>query len=715
MLKRIIQSFYVYFVIHCAMLLGLMLIEPELSIANSDRQRPSLALLQQVFPHSKLSEVDLQRFSLIQVDLNGDKKNELIFVEDPNPPEQTSPPKKPICLCPPPKLTDKEQQVMQALGKDFTSAVYQIQLEPKKQRRRTYHDLKIWWKLEMIKPDMTHRWIIDACRDMALHARKWAKWQLREVSFVRSDNGENYSLSWTRCQNLRRVPAKRVERQLKSWLRSGEPTPAKTCKCPPIKKKRVMPKLQKPLNITVCAEKTASTPAVPADKKPDAEIQPQPIYEVIARYQAEDAQLSPLTRAGDVVGLRLERTEREVKRAVTESIYVYDTTDTKRMKRVFHIEKSREIDRDEPDVRSWIDLRITNLDQDDWMEIIADVYFENAEFNGLIGRRMFKWHNGQYVPLNNYRGIYRVQASSTLQKIAPKASSRLQQILRSRTVVENLIDGFGDTAWIGNRTMRGIGEWVRLEWSKNTPMLGVAINTLPPKDFNPLVPSFWRSLEKYAPKLYPPRFVRIQTSTGWETMAELPEGGGVYFVQFPSVVHTSFVQISIIDNYIDPKTKHRQKLQIPPKENSVAYISELIPITTQIRYTASSFVNMAGEIWMPEHVGDQRPETAWAEGRRDDGIGEWIQMLLPIPQTLQQITVINGCQRPGEKYVLNNRVKEALLTFSDGSTQEVLLKDTHEPQKLSIRSIRTNSVKLTIRSVYKGKVGSLTCISEFRP
>ena len=89
-------------------------------------------------------------------------------------------------------------------------------------------------------------------------------------------------------------------------------------------------------------------------------------------------------------------------------------------------------------------------------------------------------------------------------------------------------------------------------------------------------------------------------------------------------------------------------------------------------------------------------------------------MILPIPQKISKVRIINGCQATGEKYILNGRIKSARLTFSNGSTQDIQLKDGQKPQIIAISPVVSSTVTLTIRSVYKGKIGHITCLSEWQ-
>ncbi len=698
--------------------------------AKPTMQVPSAALLKALFPQRKISPAQLQQFKSILIDLNGDKKEELIVVEDPNPRNKQK--KKKACLCKAPKAKKREKQVARALTSSQRKALYKVQLITLKKRKRVRRrHIKIWWKTDKGQPSDPKAWMIAACKQLGRKRRSFRRWRLYNITFVQADNGQTTTIGWRYCQRFRRYRTRTAKRRWRRWARPDLPITIKTCPCPK-KKNLAYLKPTQPLKVTVARILPAPKPAkdggaAPPPKRrdgglaipslndgPSAENAPPPGgYRIMGRYRADNVQITPLTRTPQIYALHLERTKqanRNAARITVESFYVFDQGNGK-MKKVFSLKTSKGNDPDDPGARQWVDLQVRNMDADHWLEIVADIYYENIQFSGLVARRMFKWHNGKFVALNSYRNIARVRASSTWKRLAPRASRRLLQQLRQRANAVNVVDGFRNTVWVGGKKKRSINDWVRIEWTRRVPLFGVAVITSPTRQVNPVVRNLWRG---QPPQLKPARFVRIQTVQG-QMDAPLPEGGGIRLIRFPQKIMTRYLRFQLLNQYTDPKTKKRQSLIIPDKERSRGFVAEIIPLVNEVRYTASSFEDRPGTQRIPSYAGDRRGNTAWAEGRTDSGLGEWLQMILPTPQTLQQITVVNGCRNLGEKYILNHRVKGARLTFSDGSSQEVVLKDTHKSQVVKFRSVRTRSVRLTITSIYKGKLGHTTCLTEMRP
>ncbi len=125
----------------------------------------------------------------------------------------------------------------------------------------------------------------------------------------------------------------------------------------------------------------------------------------------------------------------------------------------------------------------------------------------------------------------------------------------------------------------------------------------------------------------------------------------------------------------------------------------------------------------PNNVLDNDPETAWVEGGSGPGRGEFITIMFPEFRYVDTIEIINGYGKPdalyrGEKvnrWKENSRIREAGIEFSNGTSISRTLKDSEYWQSVSLNGVRTDYIKLTIKSVYHGtKYEDDTCISEIR-
>ena len=116
----------------------------------------------------------------------------------------------------------------------------------------------------------------------------------------------------------------------------------------------------------------------------------------------------------------------------------------------------------------------------------------------------------------------------------------------------------------------------------------------------------------------------------------------------------------------------------------------------------------------PTNLGDGKQSTAWVEGEDGGGLGSWITADLGGEKTIAAVTVWGSNWYNTEYWGHYNRPKTVVLEFSDGSTEELTLKDEYAPQAVSLKSPKkTSTVKMRVKGVYSGK-GVDTAISEVR-
>jgi hypothetical protein len=120
-----------------------------------------------------------------------------------------------------------------------------------------------------------------------------------------------------------------------------------------------------------------------------------------------------------------------------------------------------------------------------------------------------------------------------------------------------------------------------------------------------------------------------------------------------------------------------------------------------------------GNFYFPNLAFDSNPATAWCEGVKGAGIGEWLQFSFDREVTLKQIKIAPGYFKNDEAWRKNNRVAQISIGFSDDSTKEFSLTDERKMQTLEVGRIRTDWVKIMIKNYFAGESDSDdTLISE---
>ena len=711
---------FTYSILRCSpWLLALLLGFQQPAQAQENAPTPAdPEILKQLFPDKPRDAEHLPQYRSIKIDLNGDGTSEWVVVYNPNPVAKKKKKTRDGCLCPKPtpqgdKETLKRIEQIQTALESRADYLYEIKLTaPKKPELQVYYQLE--GKPKMEEGDL----LFDMATQLGRKMTRWKKWGITGVRFVNVDNNKTSTLKAWHCQKLSKTPVKRRRGLFDRWRSDAGETAIKLCPCPKKKPERIV---YKPLQVVVATEviekpatPPAGTPAEPKEGLPETPKPAGPRLREVGRFDAENIQIRPLTQDGKIAALHLESVlNLESVRTTQESLYLYDEGN-KNLRKILSLNTQREGDDREPGSRQWSQLTFKNMDADAWQEIIVDSFYETPRFNGMLKREMYKYFDGAYRPLNEVRGILKVTTSSIWSKVAPEGSSIEQQRLAQRVSPANLVDGFRDSAWVSAQQPRGIGSWAKIEFIRPKSVIGIAVAAQIPDILKHIEGTLFPGGFAAAPLLQAPTYLRVVTSNNQSFDFALDSSRPYTFFRFPQASTIRHLQIEIVSSMRDSSGK-TLTLNVPPKENTLGYLSEVVPVFDEITYTASSFDSKSVEQYLPSFAGDNKDSTAWGEGRDDDGIGEWLQMVLPAPREISKLAIQNGCRRPGERYILNNRVRKARLTFSNGSTQEVELKDTDAKQIVTIRTTRTSAVKLTILSIYKGKLGSLTCITEFSP
>lgn len=110
---------------------------------------------------------------------------------------------------------------------------------------------------------------------------------------------------------------------------------------------------------------------------------------------------------------------------------------------------------------------------------------------------------------------------------------------------------------------------------------------------------------------------------------------------------------------------------------------------------------------------DDNLSTNWTEGVDGQGVGEYIEFTLKKEYLLTEMEIFAGNHDSDNYYEWNSRPKGITLTFSDGSSQSFVLKDSRTCQTFCLDpQVTADRVRLTIDSVYPGSKWEDTVISQ---
>ncbi|MCP3136961.1 discoidin domain-containing protein [Pyxidicoccus xibeiensis] len=114
-----------------------------------------------------------------------------------------------------------------------------------------------------------------------------------------------------------------------------------------------------------------------------------------------------------------------------------------------------------------------------------------------------------------------------------------------------------------------------------------------------------------------------------------------------------------------------------------------------------------------DNVRDGEDSTAWCEGAKGTGRGEWLKFTFNTPVTVGELTLVAGYNKSPEVWRRNARLKRVRLHFSDGTRQDADLDDSASPQDILLETKSAlESVKLEVLAVYPGSRHADACVSE---
>lgn len=126
-----------------------------------------------------------------------------------------------------------------------------------------------------------------------------------------------------------------------------------------------------------------------------------------------------------------------------------------------------------------------------------------------------------------------------------------------------------------------------------------------------------------------------------------------------------------------------------------------------------------------EMLNDCNFKTAWAEGAKGSGVGEWVEFHLknypdrePAKTTFWGMHVANGYLKSPEVWRKNSRVKQLRVDLNGKTLFYLNLEDSMNNQSFNFPPVTVGPgdvIRLTIKRVYPGDSCSDACITEMVP
>lgn len=295
----------------------------------------------------------------------------------------------------------------------------------------------------------------------------------------------------------------------------------------------------------------------------------------------------------------------------------------------------------------------------------------------------------------------------SLSLVAPARAARLEvaSVRASSTYpvqedvsygAELLVDGRASTSWVEGEEGSGLGSWVELDLGGEHTVTRVE-----------LWHGLWYSFD-YFQRANKPRKVALVFSDGSRHEAELTDAMEAQTITLDAPVRTSTVRLRVESVYsgstwLDTGISEIQVFDDQPGER-------LLPAGHAASSRAAADADGSYEA---HKVSDGLRDTMWCEGRaQSDGSGEYLELRFASAQEVGALHLINGIGTSMPFWIKGNRATAATLRFSDGSTEQVKLRNTFMEQEVRFTPRTTTSVRITFDGIVKGKEFDDLCVSE---
>ena len=260
----------------------------------------------------------------------------------------------------------------------------------------------------------------------------------------------------------------------------------------------------------------------------------------------------------------------------------------------------------------------------------------------------------------------------------------------------NLGDGKQSTAWVEGEDAAGLGSWITADLGGQKTVAALTVWG-----------SNWYNTE-YWGHYNRPKTMVLEFSDGSTEEMTLQDQYAPQLLTLKSPKATSTVKLRVKGVYagkgIDTAISEVRFVDTAaggPLVVSNASASSYTAADTDGDYDAGNVV-------------DGISDSMWCEGnKKSDGSGEWLDLSLGRRTSVSSLKIRNGAGFSADLFKKVNRPATATVSFSDGATESVTLKDMPFEQSIAFATPHTTDrVKISFTSVKKGSDYDDMCVSE---
>ncbi len=262
--------------------------------------------------------------------------------------------------------------------------------------------------------------------------------------------------------------------------------------------------------------------------------------------------------------------------------------------------------------------------------------------------------------------------------------------------VANVADARQSSPWVEGDDGSGLGSWVQADFGGEKTISGFTVWS-----------GVWYTLE-YWNRYNRPKLLHVEFSDGSSEEFTLTDEFKPQTITFKSPKKTSSVKLKV-KAIFNGNTFNDTGL------SEVQFFDGTPPAHLAVKgYKASTTFPADGDgNYELVNTSDGILDSMWCEGNtKGDGTNEWIELDLGGSQSVSKLLLRNGNAYSFSYFMKSNRALGATLTFSDGATETVAIKDTISEQTISFPAHTTSKVRVTFTGVKAGSEFNDLCISE---
>lgn len=262
--------------------------------------------------------------------------------------------------------------------------------------------------------------------------------------------------------------------------------------------------------------------------------------------------------------------------------------------------------------------------------------------------------------------------------------------------VVNLGDARQSTPWIEGDEGSGLGSWAQAEFGAERTISAFTVWA-----------GCWYTFEYWGRYNRPNRLV-LEFSDGTTQEFSLADEFKPQTFQLSGPKKTTWVKVRVKGVYAGNTFNDTALSEVVFRDGAP---DAGVPVKQYA--TSSTFPADGDGNYEAINTADGILDSMWCEGNaKTDGANEWIELGFAGPTSVSKLVLRNGNAYSFPYFMKSNRATGATLTFSDGSTETIAVKDSISEQTIPFAARSTSKVRITFTGVKKGSEFNDLCLSE---